>query len=245
MTSRMIRMFFLLLIMSLSFQLNAAETVDGGSTKSYLSSIKNVYIHGQKLVDAGEFDQSNRFLFEALKLFPDSDMILSLYGKSLYESGSTDEAEGYFMKALRLNADNILAQQYISQIRDVRTLSVSESSQEWAVIINDKIGDLIVFVLSIWLGTSLNSIWRFFMLKWNWQKAKRSYLRKDYNDVVRILESHVVEVEHDAIDLCLRFMLSNGDSVEDVAKILKRFVVREEDLKVLLRSLELLEYSND
>ena len=233
----------LLLLFCLCFCSSFASAValNPSEMEKQLQSEKRVIVYAQKHIDYGEFNKSNDLLAEAVKRYSKSDMIFALYGKSLYESGKKDLAEKYFMQALKRNADNILAQQYIEQIRQVRALSESESSQEWASILKDKIGDLIVFVLSIWLGTSLNSIWHYFSRKWRWHKAKQSYIHKDYDGVVRILESHVVDMEQDAINACLFFMLSSGQSSEQVGKILSQFVIREEDLKVLLRSLQLLE----
>jgi len=238
-----LRILFLMPLLALSCCLATplfATPLDSGEMGKYLQNENRAIVYGEKLIDYGEFTKANQLLAEAVKRFPESDVIIALYGKSLYESGDKDRAEEFFMQALRLNAANILAQQYIEQIREVRNLSESETAQEWASIIKDKIGDLIVFVLSIWLGTSLNSIWHYFMGKWKWHKAKRSYRREDYDDVVRILESHVGEMEQDAIDRSLRFMLSSHQSNAEVREILQRFVIREEDLKVLIRSLDLL-----
>jgi len=210
-----------------------------GEFQKHLQSENRVVVFAEKYIDFGEFDKSNQLLEEAIRRFPGNDLIASLYGKSLYESGDRDRSEEYFMMALRLNSANIVAQQYIEQIRDVRKLSVSEESQKWIAIVKDKVGDLIVFVLSIWLGTSLNSIWRFFSNKQKWHKAKRRYARKDYTAVVRVLEYHVMAMEQGAINDCLGFMLSQDES-SNVSSILEGFVIRDEDLKVLKRSLDLL-----
>jgi len=219
----------------------SADGLDASTLEKSLKSENRAIVYGEKYIDFGDFEKSNQILAKAVIRFPENDMIIALYGKSLYESGNKNIAEKYFMQALRLSSNNILAQQYIEQIREVRSLSISENAQEWASIIKDKVGDLIVFVISIWLGTSLNSIWRYFLRKWRWHQAKRNYANEDYNDVVRILESHVVDVDVDAINECLLFMLASGENSKKVKGILSQFVIREEDLKVLLRSLQLLD----
>ncbi|MDQ6992821.1 MAG: hypothetical protein Q9M31_05055 [Mariprofundus sp.] len=217
-----------------------ATTLSPTELKADLKSEIRVIVNGGKFVDAGEFDKSNQLLSVAVGRYPKSDGVVALFGKSLYESGQKDKAEKYFMRALRLNAANIMAQQYIEQIRQVRTLTISEDAQEWAAVLKDKIGDLIVFVISIWLGTSLNSMWAIFMRKRRWKKAKKCYLSKDYDDVVRVLESHVVDLEQDAINNCLRFMLASGHDAKRVDDILEKYVIRPDDLLVLRRSLQLL-----
>ena len=230
-----------LLVLLLSFaSLSFADPLSPEDMDTYLKSEKRVIVYGEQFIDFGEFAKSNQLLSEAVKRYSANDVILSLYGKSLYESGQKDLAEDYFMQALRLNAANIIAQQYIEQIRDVRSLSVSEESQELSSMIKDKVGDLVVFVISIWLGTSLNTFWRFLLMKWRWRNAKASYMREDYDDVVRILEMHVMEMEQDAIDETLHFMLSSGQSQETVNDIIEKYIVREECLAVLKRSLVLL-----
>jgi len=239
MMTKRIKLMFLLSLFCWSAAASAAAT-ESIEIEKHLQSENRAIVYGEKHIDFGEYAKSNLLLFEAVKRFPKSDMIAALYGKSLYESGKKDVAEEYFMQALRLNSANILAQQYIEQIRDVRSLSESEESQEWASIMKDKIGDLIVFVLSIWLGTSLNSIWRYLSNRWKWHLAKQQYVLTEYNAVVRILESHVVEMNQDAINEGLCFMLSTGDDPEKVQAILKKFVIREDDLKILIRSLDLL-----
>jgi len=237
-----IKLIFLLALVCWS-SIAVAATLATDEVEKHLKSENRAIIFGEKNIDFGEFDKSNQVLAEAVKRFPKNDMIAALYGKSLYESGDKDRAEEYFMHALRLNAANILAQQYIEQIREVRSLSESEESQEWTSIMKDKIGDLIVFVLSIWLGTSANSIWQYFSRRRKWSKAQQCYKQDKFGDVVRILESHVVEMDQDAINECLDFMgkNKNSENPEEVRKILKDFVIREEDLKVLMRSLDLLE----
>jgi len=167
-------------------------------------------------------------------------MLAALYGKSLYYTDKEQSAEVQLMRALALNPENTIAQKYIEHIRLVRELTESEESQEWDGIMKDKIGDLIVFVVSIWLGTSFNSIWGYFLREWRWHQAKRCYVKKDYDDVVRILESYMVSMDQGSINKCLQFMLSKNNDVEEVAAILAKFVVREDDLKVLLRSLHLI-----
>ncbi|RMH18842.1 MAG: hypothetical protein D6698_06485, partial [Gammaproteobacteria bacterium] len=69
---------------------------------------------------------------------------------------------------------------------------------------------------------------------------KKNYIQKRYKEVVRILESHVIDMDQDAIDQCLEFMLAHSKKKEKVRDILERFVIRESDLKVLTRSLDLL-----
>lgn len=192
------------------------------------------------MLDGGEINQARQLLGQAVRRFPDNDMINALYGQALYESRLLDQSEKYFMKALRLNADNIRAQKYIKQIRDIRASTTSEEAQEWQSVVKDKIGDLVVFVLSIWLGTSINSFYRIMMRTYRWRQAKKNYIQKRYKEVVRILESHVIDMDQDAIDQCLEFMLAHSKKKEKVRGILERFVIRESDLKVLTRSLDLL-----
>lgn len=240
MVNRLIYFVGLFVLLCLS-SIAHAEVLSEGDLEKYLKNENRAVVGGGKFIDYGEYDHANQLLSRAIILFPENSMLAALYGKSLYFTGNKDLSETYLMDALSFNPENRMAQSFIEHIRRVRTLTESEEAQEWDSIMKDKIGDLIVFVLSIWLGTSFNSIWRYFLRKWRWHQAKRSYVQQDYDDVVRILESHVIEMEQESINKCLQFMLSKNHDVDTVGKVLTEFVVREEDLKVLLRSLELLE----
>jgi len=217
-----------------------AAPLDAAKINKYLKHKTSVIIHAEKMLDRGDSEQAKQLLAAAVKRYPDNDIIIALYAQSLYDLKAFDQSERYFMRALRLNPKNIRAEKYIKQIRDLRSTTVSEDAQEWEAVLKDKIGDLIVFVLSIWLGTSLNTFYRKMLGWYHWTRAKRSYLDERYQELVRILEAHVAENEQDLIDKCLRFMLAHSDK-KRVRRILKDYVIREDDLQVLLRSIDLLE----
>jgi len=218
----------------------SAAPLNAAQMAKYMKSQTTAIVYAEKMIDGGQKQQASQLLVEAVKRFPDNDIINALYGQALYDSKQMNESEKYFMKALRLNAANIRAQKYINQIRDLRDSTVSKSDQEWAAIIKDKSADLIVFVLSIWLGTSINSFYCWMMTLYRWRQAKKSYEEQHYMELVRILESHVAALEQDAIDQCIAFMLANGNK-QSVRDILEQYVIREDALKILCRSLDLLD----
>ncbi|MDX8389501.1 MAG: hypothetical protein R8M38_03330, partial [Mariprofundaceae bacterium] len=179
----------LLLALFLFASFATAAVLTAPEMGKYLKNENRALVGGQKFIDYGEYDHAKQLLSQSVMKFPRNSMLLALYGKSLYLSGDKKRAEVYLMKALSFNPENALAQNYIEHIRLVRELTESEEAREWSSIMKDKIGDLIVFILSVWVGTSLNSIWGYFLMKWKWRKAKQSYALKDYDDVVHILEA--------------------------------------------------------
>jgi len=229
----------LLLCCTLSFSslLLASESFD---INAHTSSQKKSEVYANNFIAAGDFDKANLLLSTAVKKYPNSDLILSLYGKSLFESGKQDKAETYFMKALKLNARNSVAQSYINKIRQIRISTRSETAQEWDLIIKDKAADLIVFILSIWIGTSLNSSWIMLSNKYKWYRAQLQFRKRKYKDVVRILENHVQNMNQDEVEHCLTFMLGNNHSANELLTIIKQYVIRDEDYIVIERSLRLL-----
>jgi len=217
-------------------------TAEAGQSDAgiHISSVKKVIVRSSKYIDRGQYAQANQILGKAVQKYPENDEILSLYGKSLFESGDQDRAERYFMEALHLNAHNTVAQAYITQIREIRESTQTVTRQAWMAVLKDKVGDLIVFVMSIWLGISLNSFGKLFSKRRKWKLAKQRFNRREYQGVVRILEGYARELDQDEIDRCLRFMLSSDHSVQDLIAIVQKYIIRQEDFRIIERSIMLL-----
>jgi len=222
------------------FPLTCAAAPTPPDIDAYISSETKVEVYAGRYIDQGDYNNANALLARAVTRYPNNDLILSLYGKSLFESGSQKKSEIYFMQALKHNNRNEVAQSYINKIRQIRVSTHSESSQEWALIFKDKIGDMIVFIISIWVGTSLSSIWKKISNEYRWRQAQDRFKRRKYRDVVRILESHVHKMDQDEIDRCLAFILQSEHSMEELLAIIKKYIIRNEDYAVIERSLILL-----
>lgn len=203
-----------------------------------LRTEKRVVVMAQGLIDSGEYEEANRLLEQAILKFPGRDILLALRGESLFLSQQVDASEGFFMQALSLNQQNEVAKKYIAEIRNVRELSTSEDLQEWLAIGKDKFADFLVLVISIWLGTTINSIggavaqWRFH------RQSRKDFQSGNYEDLTDHLEKKIRDYEPDAVRDILRFMLKERDGNEaEVKKILEDYVEYNEHLETLLRIL--------
>lgn len=200
-------------------------------------SEKKVIVYAQKFIDAGEYRAALNILSDGVRQFPSNDIVLALNGEAHYLSGNIEEAERYFMSALLINAHNEVAKKYIEEIRDVKTLSVSEESQEWVSIARDKFGDFIILVIGIWLGTTLNSFgsgikrWR------DDVNSKKHFDDGDYVAFTDRLEMQASEHNIAALRKNIDYMLSKK-SIDEAKLIVEDFADSEDNVRMFLRMIE-------
>lgn len=203
----------------------------------YLKSQKRVVIQAQKFIEAGEFDQAEQLTSKAITLYPKDDMIYALRGEALYQAKNFEPAEAMFMQALNLNPLNAVAKGYIEEIRSTSELSESVLSQEWKSVARDKVGDFIVLVIGIWLGTTLNTIgarvarWRFRM------HSKKLFLANDFDDFADLLEIQLASNELKPLRESMAFMLTHKTLSESI-EILEEYVNSPDHLATFKRMLE-------
>ena len=239
------KMFFglVLLFAAILFGISNTLTAAGNEESDQLflkalQSEKRVVITAQKMIDSGEYAMANRLLIQAEIKFPNRDLLLALRGESLFLSRQIDESEAFFMRALSINQQNEVAKKYIAEIRNIRSLSTSEELQAWLAIGKDKFADFLVLVVSIWLGTTINSIGGAFS-RWRFNKeSRKAFQCGNYDDLTDLLEQKIKNYDPASVRDILRFMLRerNGQE-EEVKKILEDYVEYKEHLDTLLRIL--------
>ncbi|MER2490879.1 tetratricopeptide repeat protein [Catenovulum sediminis] len=237
---RVFSTFWVLLSLCCVGVVNAANTgslYQAENLDKYLKSEKRVVVQAQKFIEAGEFDSADKLTSLALRLYPKNDMIYALRGEALYQAKQFEPAEAMFMQALNLNPLNTVAKKYIEEIRTTSELSESVLSQEWKSVARDKVGDFIVLVIGIWLGTTLNTIgarigrWRFR------RHSKKLFLANDFDDFADLLEIQLASNELKPLRESMAFMLRHKSLDESIA-ILEEYVNRPDHLDTFIRMLK-------
>ncbi|WP_440905768.1 hypothetical protein ACMZOO_05740 [Catenovulum sp. SX2] len=230
----MVKQSFVILLAVLSLQLFAQDVE---SFDKYLKSETRVVVQAQKFIEAGEFDKAELLTSQALKRYADNDMIYALQGEALYLAKKFGPAEARFMQALNLNPLNTVAKKYIEEIRTTSELSESVLSQEWKSVARDKIGDFIVLVIGIWLGTTLNSIGAK-VARWRFRShSKKLFLANDFDDFADLLEIQLSSNELKPLRESMAFMLRHKTLEESIA-ILEEYVNRPDHLETFVRMLK-------
>lgn len=203
----------------------------------YLKSEKRVVVKAQKLIERGDFDAAEQLTKRAIEKFPQSDMIFALRGEAQYQAKDFEPAERNFMKALQINPLNTVAKKYIEEIRSTKEAAESVELAEWKSVARDKVGDFIVLVLGIWLGTTINTIgsrvarWRFRL------RSKKLFLAGDYDDFADLLEIQLASNELKPLRESMAFMLRHK-SLTDAIAILDEYVNSPDHLATFVRMLE-------
>lgn len=214
-----------------------ASATESPDFSLHLKSSKRVIVQAQKLIESGDFDHANTLTELALVKYPNDDMIYALKGEALYLSKEFVPAENMFMQALQLNPLNTVAKKYIEEIRTTSELSESVLSAEWKSVARDKVGDFIVLVIGIWLGTTLNSIgariarWRFRV------RSKKLFLANEFDDFADLLEIQLASNELKPLRESMAFMLSHK-SLQESIDILEEYVNRPDHLASFIRMLK-------
>ena len=219
-----------------------AEAPDDARIEKALKSFKRAGITAEKWIDAGEIDAANRLLGRAVVQFPNNDYLLVLRGQALFAVKKIDESEEVLRQALNINPQNQKAGDYIEKIRSIREKQTSTGAQEWMAIAKDKIGDFVVLVIGIWLGTTLNTIASKFNQWRSYRRSCRAFRNEDYEGMTDLLEKELDPYDPASIRKNLLFMLHNHkdqeNRAESVRKILIDFVDNKEHLDILLSMLK-------
>ena len=200
-------------------------------------SERRVIVYAQKHIDAGDYQEALLILNDAASRFPGNDVIRALKGEAHFLMGDVVLAEGDFMAALSVNAHNEVAKKYIEEIRDVKSLSVSEESQEWLSVARDKVGDFIVLVIGIWLGTTLNTFGAAIKRWKDGRRSKKHFLEGDYVAFTDLLEMQAGENNIVGLRKNIDFMLKHK-SADEAKKIIEDYVDFEEIMRMLMRMID-------
>jgi tetratricopeptide (TPR) repeat protein len=202
--------------------------------KKALKSEKRVVIQAQKFIDAGKYKQANQLLAKAVVKYPTKDLIIALRGEALFQSKKINEAEKSFRQALLLNPQNEVANKYIEKIRQIQGNQEDKDLAEWKSIAKDKVGDFLILVIGIWLGTTLNSIGKS-LSSWRFERrSKKLFIKGDYESFTDILEYQVIAFDQHAIRTSLDFMLRHK-TMKECQEIFDEFVDHQSHLELLQR----------
>ena len=119
---------------------------------------KIIIVQGQNLTDGGEYNEAIQLLRDGKAKFPQNDAIISYLGEALFLKGDLSSAEDELREALILNSQNTTAKKYIEKIREIGEAQESQAWAKFKEVFWDKIGDFIIFVIGVFLGTFLTAI---------------------------------------------------------------------------------------
>ena len=226
------------LIRKVSVALLASQLLCSCIATSAAESPGQIIIKGQKLIDAGQFQQAEEFMAAGYIQYPENDAVITVYAESLYENHRLDEAEAMYRKALLINPKNAVAGRRISQIQEIRQQQLPQWIRDVLSVSLDKAGDVIVIMLGFVFANLTAGLWSTRNAKKFAKKTKESFLSGDYEDFADLLEIQLATNELHPLRESLDFMLDHKTENEAL-EILNLHVNTHQNLGTLSRMVKL------
>ena len=226
----------LLLVVVFTF---GAISAEAGSYDKYLSNQVACGEMAQHWMNQGMNRKGVELLTEGVKKYPDSDWLRSLYGRALFTVGKLDEAEDQFQQALEINKDNPVARKLIKEVRLTKDALEDREMDEVMDLAWDKMGDLAVIVIGVWLGTLMSAMSGRFASLFRRSSFEKAFKREDWNVVTDILESRIANWEKEELRKNMNLLLTKF-SVDELEVIIRDYVdvqKFEDDLVFFLRKM--------
>lgn len=221
--------------------LAAAQTTPDDT---YLSSQIECGEQAQALLNVGDSAGAERLLARGVTRYPDSDWLRGLYGRALYLEGKLDMAEDQFQQALDINRDNPIAKALIKEVRQTKDLLKDKELDEWVGLGKDKLGDLVVIIVGVWLGTMMTMLSQRFALLFKRSHFDKALRREDWDVVTDILENLIANWKKRELRKNLELMLDRLPQ-ERVREIIIKYVDDPQKENDLLHFLDKLHAKRD
>lgn len=177
----------------------------------------------QQLLNEGKEAQAAALLEKGVRLYPDSDWLLSLYGRSLFAEGKLDEAEDQFQHALEINKDNPVARMLIKEIRLTKDALKDREMNELVNLGMDKAGDLAVIAVGVWFGMLLSMMSGRLANRFARSNFQKALAHQDWDMVTDILENLIANWKKRELRTNMEMMLSKMPQ-EEVSRIIRDYV---------------------
>ena len=102
----------------------------------------------------------------------------------------------------------------------------------------DKLGDIVVFALGVFMGTLMSGLFKQFNEWWFIRKCRRTFMQGNYEHFADLLEIQIASNELGPLRDSLVFMTEKKGKSE-AQLILDKYVNSEENLRTLSRMLKL------
>ena len=210
-----------------------------------LSDPDSALVEIVRLVDRGEYQDAERIARQAIENFPQRGDLYAMLGEVYYKTGRMVLAEEQFRLALNLDHLNEVAKYYLAEIESTAELQVSSDIREWNSVARDKVGDFIIFVIGIWVGTTLNTFGRWIYDVAFKIRSRKALAANDYDLFTDMLELQLSENNFSGLRYNLKYLLRDSarkvsrDDIKNHAEgILHTYVNSVDNVDVLVRMLK-------
>lgn len=180
--SRLLMLCTLVLCLVIPFSANLACSETGMTQGKCLEKT-------QEFLASGNIIGALEVLEKAVPMYPESELLHTYYGRALYLNGRINEAEEQFRKALDINRNSDIAKFYVKEMRKTQDLLQDREMSEWKSIAKDKLGDIVVIILGVWIGTLLTRLSERFAISFKKSSFEKAFRKGNEAGMVDSLEN--------------------------------------------------------